>query len=193
MEGDRMRRVVLYQLLSLDGVAEEPSDWVFDVDEAFVDNLRRVIQKQDAVLLGRKTYDYWAGHWPTSANEPFASFINATAKHVFTSSTPSREWANSTFVSTPAVEYVADLTQQTGADIGIHGSIALAQSLLSAQLVDELRLVVPPTVAGRGRRLFEGDDRLRKLELLDVDRTPTGTLLLAYRTLRRPTGPVQRA
>jgi dihydrofolate reductase len=123
-------------------------------------------------------------HWPTAADEPFASFINNTAKHVFTSSTPSHEWANSTFIFTPAVEYVADLKLQTGADIGIHGSIVLAQSLLRAQLVDELRLVVPPTVAGHGRRLFEGDDRLRKLELLDVDRTSTGTLLLAYRTTR---------
>ena len=179
-----MRRVVLYQLLSLDGVAEEPSDWVFDVDEAFVDNLSRVIQKQDAVLLGRTTYDYWAGHWPTSTHEPFASFINATAKHVFTSSTPPREWTNSIFVSAPAAEYVAVLKQRPGGDIGIHGSIALARSLLSAELVDELRLVVPPAVAGHGRRLFEGDDRLRRLELLDVERTPTGTLLLAYRTTR---------
>lgn len=61
-----MRKVVLYTLLSLDGVAEEPGDWMFDVDQEVVDNLARVIQDQDAVLLGRGTYDYWVDYWPTS-------------------------------------------------------------------------------------------------------------------------------
>ena len=59
-----MRRVVLFHMWSLDGVAEEPSDWLFDVDQAVFDNIAQVIERQDAVLLGRGTYDYWAGHWP---------------------------------------------------------------------------------------------------------------------------------
>lgn len=178
-----MRKVVLYQLLSLDGVAEEPGDWFFDIDEEVFINLGRVIGSQDAVLLGRRTYDYWVGYWPTSDVEPFATFINDTQKHVLTSSTPSQEWANSTLVMRPGAEYVAELKRQTGRDIGIHGSIELARSLLRGGLVDELRLVVAPTVAGHGRRLFDGDG-LQKLELLDVERTPTGTLLLAYRVDR---------
>ncbi|MEJ7704287.1 MAG: dihydrofolate reductase family protein [Geodermatophilaceae bacterium] len=94
-----------------------------------------------------------------------------------------QEWGwVSTFVAAPAkAEYVADLKQQTGADVGIRASIALAQSLLRAHLVDELRLVVALRSPGHGRRLFEGDRNLRKFGLLDVDRTSTGTLLPAYR------------
>jgi dihydrofolate reductase len=175
-----MRNVVLYQLLSLDGVAEEPSDWVFDSDEAIFDHLGRVIANQDDVLLGRGTYEYWVDYWPTSDVEPFASFINATRKHVFSSTPMPKDWENAVQVSTPAAEYVADLKQQSGGDIGIHGSIRLASSLLADRLVDELRLVIAPVIAGRGRRLF-GDDELQKLELVDVDRSPSGALLLHYR------------
>jgi dihydrofolate reductase len=175
-----MRKVVLYELLSLDGVAEEPGDWMTKADDALFANLGRVIGTQDDVLLGRGTYDYWSGYWPTSDNQPFADFINHTPKHVFTSSTPEQEWSASTFVAAPAAEYVAELKQRDGGDIGVHGSIRLAQALLRADLVDELRLVVSPTVAGRGRRLFAGDGDLQRFELLDVDRTTTGALLLGY-------------
>jgi dihydrofolate reductase len=179
-----MRKVVLYQLLSLDGVAEEPGDWVFDGGREIFDNLGRVIASQDAVLLGRGTYDYWAGYWPGSDVEPFAGFVNGTAKYVFTSSTPEQDWPNSTFVSEPAETYVAELKQGDGGDIGIHGSITLAQALLRAGLVDELQLVVAPTIAGSGRRLFDGTDELTKLEQLSADRTAAGTLLLGYRVTR---------
>jgi len=180
-----MRNVVLYQLLSTDGVAEEPGDWLFDSDEAIFDNLGQVIGTQDAILLGGNTYDYWVDYWPTSDVEPFASFVNGTEKHVFTSSPRAQEWANSTLVSDPAAVYVADLKQREGNDIGIHGSISLAQSLLRARLVDELRLVVAPAVAGHGRRLFDGDDALQRLDLLSADRSPSGSLLLHYRVAPR--------
>ncbi len=181
MDPSMTRNVVLYQLLSLDGVAEEPGDWMFDGGDEMFANLAATIETQDDILLGRGTYDYWVGYWPTSAIEPFASFINGTRKHVFTSSEPTEQWDNSTFVSTPAEGYVAKLKEQPGGDIGIHGSIALAGSLLRARLVDELRLVVAPSLAGKGRRLFADDDALDSLELLDVARSPKGTLFLHYR------------
>lgn len=114
-------------------------------------NLGRVIADQDAVLLGRGTFDYWIDYWPSSDFEPFASFINTVPKYVFTSSEPSASWAASTIVDAPAEQFVAELKRDDGADIGIHGSISLAQSLLRAELVDGLRLVVAPTVAGKGR------------------------------------------
>jgi dihydrofolate reductase len=176
-----MRKVVLYQLLSLDGVAEEPGDWLFDVDQAIFDNLARVIGTQDAVLLGRNTYDYWVGYWPTSDVEPFAAFINGTPKHVFTSGKPELEWANSTLVAEPADTYVAELKRSDGGDIGIHGSIELARSLLRARLVDELRLVIAPAVAHQGRRLFDDRAELLKLELTNAQGTPSGALLCDYR------------
>jgi dihydrofolate reductase len=176
-----MRDVVLYELLSLDGVAEEPGDWMFEVDREVFENLGRIIHQQTDVLLGRKTYDYWVDYWPTSDVEPFASFINGTQKHVFSSNVPPSDWAKSTVVRSSAVPYVTGLKRQPGGDIGIHGSIDLAHSLLRAGLVDELRLVIAPTVAGHGRRLFDDGGALKKLRLTDVDRTPSGTLLLGYR------------
>ncbi len=176
-----MRKVVLYQLLSLDGVAEEPGDWMFDAGEAVFENLGQIIATQDDILLGRATYDYWVDFWPTSDVEPFASFINGTPKHVITSSKPTQEWPNSIFVNQPPVPYVTDLKQGAGRDIGIHGSIRLAQTLLRADLVNEVRLVVAPALANRGKRLFDdsGSD-LRELALIDSDCTSGGALLLAY-------------
>ena len=85
-----MRKVVAYELLSLDGVAEHPDEFVTDFDDAMDENLDRVIATQDAVLLGRRTYDDWAEFWPTSDIEPFAGFINGVEKFVVTSTTPER-------------------------------------------------------------------------------------------------------
>lgn len=178
-----MRDVVCYQLLSLDGVAEEPSDWMSDDGPELFANLARVIASQTDVLLGRGTYEYWAGYWPSSDVEPFASFINSTPKHVFTSSPRVGDWANTVDVTAPAVEYVRALKRRDGGDIGVHGSIRLARSLLRARLVDRLELVVAPAIAGRGARLFEADDSPRHLELVHADRTPAGSLLLTYRRL----------
>src|SRR4051812_14492006 len=176
-----MLKVVLYELLALDGVAEEPSNWLFDGGDALVTNLGRVIGKQDTILLGRGTYDYWVDFWPTATMEPFASFINGTPKHVFTSSKPASDWAGSVFVDGPAVDHVAELRQKSGGDIGIHGSISLAQSLLKAELVDELRLVIAPTLAGTGRRLFGSDAPLQRFDLIESEQTRTGLMLLGYR------------
>jgi len=180
-----MRNVVLYQLVSLDGVAEEPGDWFTDGGPELFENLGEIIGTQDAILLGRGTYDYWVDFWPTSEVEPFASFINDTEKHVFTSSPPDKEWPNSTFVNDPAAEYVAQLKEQPGGDIGIHGSIELAQSLWAAGLIDELKLVVGAAVAGHGRRLFKEDGTLQQLDLAELQHTARGSLLVTY---RRPDG-----
>lgn len=180
-----MRKVVLYQLLSLDGVAEEPGDWMSDGGPEVFANLTEVIATQDAVLLGRGTYDYWSGYWPTSDVEPFAGFVNGTTKHVFTSSKPRDGWAATVLVDEPAPPYVAALKRQPGGDIGIHGSIRLAQSLLAADLVDELRLVVAPALAGAGRRLFEGEGAPRTFELCSVSSSSVGTLFLQYGARQR--------
>lgn len=141
-----MRTIVLYELMSLDGVADEPGEgpWFADAGDGLIGNLARVIATQDTVLLGRRTYDKWAPHWPGSTMQPFADFINNTPKVLFSSAAPSRPWPGTTHVSSPAAPYVAELKRQPGGDIGIHGSLTLAGALLREQLVDELRLVVAP-------------------------------------------------
>ncbi len=179
-----MRKVVSYHLLSVDGVAEEPSNWVFAFDEQCRANLARIIGAQDAVLLGRHMYDEWAAYWPTATDEPFASFINRVAKYVFTAGTPALEWNNSTVVATDAATYVGALKQQPGADIGIHGSIELTRSLLAAHLVDEIRLLVTPTIAGHGTKLFDDDREVQRLELITCEATSSGALLVGYRIVR---------
>ena len=87
--------------------------------------------------------------------EPFASFINGVEKFVVTATTPERAWANATVVGGNLPEFIRELKRRSGGDIGVHGSIALAQSLLEAGLVDELRLVVAPAVQMHGRKLFD--------------------------------------
>lgn len=179
-----MRNLTLYSLLSLDGVAEEPGDWMFDADEEVFRNLAEVVGAQDDVLLGRGTYDYWAGYWPTSDVQPFADFINTTTKHVFTSHPMSGQWEQTVAVGTPALSYVEQLKAQPGGEIGVHGSISLAQTLLASDLVDRLELVIVPTLAGAGRRLFEDRAELARLSLTKAESSPTGCVFLGYRRPR---------
>jgi dihydrofolate reductase len=180
---NEMRSVVFTQFVSLDGVAEEPSDWMFDDGPELFENIARILETQSDVLLGRGTYDYWVDYWPTSDVEPFASFINTTRKHVATSSELTGQWNNTVRMTLPVADYVRDLKQQSGGDIGIHGSTALGRSLIADRLVDQLRLVMPPMIAGHGTRLFSADTEmaLQQLDLLDVQKSPKGTLFLHYR------------
>jgi dihydrofolate reductase len=174
-----MRKVVAYELLSLDGVAEEPSQFIAEFDDVMRENLGRVIGSQDVVILGRRTYDGWAGYWPSSDNEPFASFINGVEKYVVTSTDLDVPWSNTTTVNGDLIDVLAELKRRSGGDIGIHGSIALTQSLLMSGLVDELQLVVVPALQGRGRRLFD-EETPRQLALMSSVVSPSGSLLLAY-------------
>jgi dihydrofolate reductase len=174
-----VRKVVAYELLSLDGVAEAPDEYITEFDEAMRENLGRVIATQDSVILGRRTYDDWARFWPPSDIEPFASFINGVEKFVVTSTPPGETWVNTTVVEAGLVEFITELKQRSGSDIGVHGSIALTQSLLEQGLVDELRLVIAPAVHIRGRKLFDRG-LPRRLTLTRNVTSPSGYLLLDF-------------
>ena len=179
-----MRKVIVYELLSLDGVAEAPETF-FGWDDAMDANLAALIATQDAVILGRRTHDEWSEFWPGPGNEilPFAPFINTVTKHIATSKPLDRAWANASVIDGPLVDFVRLLKGQPGGDIGVHGSISVAQSLLAADLVDELRVVIGPMVAGRGRRLLDATPS-GKLELIGSSTSPAGYLLADYRVLR---------
>jgi dihydrofolate reductase len=178
-----VRKVVAYELLSLDGVAEKPDGFFTDWDDAMEANLAAVIAPQDAVILGRRSYDEWAEFWPGSGIEPFATFINEVPKHVATSTPLSREWANASVVDGDLVEFVQALKDRPGGDIGVHASISVARTLLAAGVVDELRLVIAPTIAGSGRRLLEELPAAR-LEAIRSTTSPTGYLLVDYSVIR---------
>jgi dihydrofolate reductase len=178
-----VRKIVVYELLSLDGVAEAPDTFFPAWDDAMGANLAAVIATQDAVILGRRSYDEWAQFWPGSQIQPFATFINGVTKYVATSTPLDRDWAGATVIDGGLVDFVRDLRQQDGGDVGVHASISVAQALLAAGVVDELRLVVAPRIAGRGRRLLDG---LPPIELAPIrsDLSPTGYLLADYRVIR---------
>ncbi|TPG18167.1 dihydrofolate reductase family protein [Pedococcus bigeumensis] len=185
-----MRKVVLYTLLSLDGAVDDPDRFfaqgleraeVPEFDPAMVDNEEEIIAAQDAVLLGRNMYDQWSRFWPTADHQPFAAFINNVKKYVVTSSPLSNTWHNAEAVHGPVERVVRDLKAGPGGDIGVHGSIQLAQSMLADGLIDELQLVVGPTTGFTGRRLFTSSDQIRRLDLVSARPTPSGALLLTYR------------
>jgi dihydrofolate reductase len=178
-----MRKIVVYELLSLDGVAEDPDSFIADWDDAMDANLATVIATQDAVILGRRSYTAWAQFWPSSQIEPFATFINGVTKYVATSTPLDQNWANATVIDGELVEFVRDLKQQRGGDVGVHASISVAQVLLAADVVDELRLVIAPRIAGRGRRLLDGL-LSTQLETIRSEISPTGSLLVGYRVIR---------
>ncbi len=174
-----MRKVVVYELLSLDGVAEQPDEFITNFDTVMRENLGRVIATQDTVLLGRRTYDDWAAYWPTSDYEPFASFINGVEKFVVSSTTAEPTWANTRVIDGGLPEFVTELKGRPGGDIGVHGSIALTQALLEGDLVDELRLVIAPALHMHGRKLFERGSS-RRLTLTRNVASPSGYLLLDF-------------
>lgn len=176
------RKVVAAYFLSMDGVAEAPDRFLTAWDDETDESGVRLIATQDAVLLGRRTYDEWAGFWPTSDIEPFASFINAVPKHVATSTPLEPAWANAHVIDGDLVDFVRQLKTQPGGDIGIHGSISITRTLLSAGLVDELRLVVSPALAGTGQRLLD-DLPPTRLETTRSATSPSGHLLVEYRVL----------
>jgi dihydrofolate reductase len=178
-----MRKVVVYELLSLDGVAEDPDGFIAEWDEAMDANLAAVIAAQDAVILGRRSYDEWAQFWPGSEIEPFATFINGVSKYVATSAPLQREWANATVIDGGLLDFVRDLKERPGGDIGVHASMSVARTLLAEGLVDELRLVIAPAIAGSGQRLLEGLPSIR-LESIRSKTSPSGHLLVDYLVIR---------
>jgi dihydrofolate reductase len=185
--------IVLYTLVSLDGATEDPHRYFPETGEkhgapVFDEELARhegeLLARQGAVLLGRRTYDQWSRYWPTSDEQPFADFINAVPKYVVTSTPLDGDWANAHAVSGPPAEVVADVRARTDADVGVHASITLAQSLLAEDLVDELCLAVGRVLDPVGPRLFAGLPVRRELELVEAAPTSSGSLWLRYK-LRR--------
>src|SRR4051812_18454810 len=190
-----MRRIVLYTLTSLDGAVDDPirsfpeqaedEQSVPSFDAVMLEFEARLIGDQDAVLLGRHMYDQWSRYWPTSDEQPFADFINSVKKYVVTSSplpdASTSAWGDAEAVSGPLADIVRNLKALPGKDIGVHGSIELAQALLAQGLVDELQLGVAPVLDPQGRRLFDGLPELQRLALHSATPTPSGALWLVYR------------
>ncbi len=181
-----MRKVFSGLFSSIDGVVQAPNEWQPGFDDEMGAALSRMLDGQDAVLFGRVTFTEFAAYWPTSTDEPFASFINKAQKYVFSSTLGSVDhWANSTLVRTSPAAYVDQLRRQDGGTIGVTGSPSLVRSLIDAGLLDELTLMISPVVVGGGReRLFPEDAAPASCELIKAQGTSSGAIIATYRPIR---------
>jgi dihydrofolate reductase len=180
-----MRKVTAGLFSSIDGVVQAPNEWQPGFDDEMGAVMNRMLDEQDAVLLGRVTFEEWAGYWPTSTDEPFASWINATPKYVASTTLTSVDaWQHSTLMTGSVAEFVGDLKQQQGGVIGTAGSPGLVRSLIELGLLDELTLMISPVVAGGGRtRLFPADAAPRSFALVESTPTSSGCLIATYRPI----------
>jgi dihydrofolate reductase len=181
-----MRKVAAGLFSSIDGVVEAPNEWQPAFDAEMGAAMSRMLEAQDAVLLGRVTFTEWAGYWPTSTDEPFASWINSTPKYVASRTLDSvDQWANSTLIKGSVADFLTELRQQEGGTIGTAGSLTLVRSLIEQGLLDELTLAISPVVAGGGRkRLFPPDAAPTTFELVEAQPTSSGALIETYRPVR---------
>ena len=182
-----MRNIIAGFFVSLDGVVEAPETWHFPY---FNDEMAEAVESQmavtDAMLLGRVTYEAFAAYWPnvSAEEQPIADYMNNTPKYVVSTTLDSATWNNSTLIKGNVVEELTRLKQQPGKHIGVTGSVALVQSLLQDDLLDELRLLVHPVVVGSGKRLFKARGDLKRLKLVDSKTFSTGVLSLIYQPVR---------
>jgi dihydrofolate reductase len=189
-----MRKLVVVEFLSLDGVYQAPGDPNEDTeggfqhggwqrpyfDEVLGASAAKGMAETDAHLFGRKTYEIMAAYWPNApADDPFAQHLNGVRKYVASRTLTEATWQN-TSVITDVAEEVTKLKAQPGRSISVLGSGNLLRTLVEHDLVDEFSLVVHPIVLGSGKRLFAEDGQLRRLRLVDSTPTTTGGLLLTY-------------
>jgi dihydrofolate reductase len=181
-----MRKVFSGLFSSIDGVVEAPNEWQSAFDEEMGAALSRMLEGQDAVLMGRVTFTEFAGYWPTSTDEPFASWINSTPKYIASGTLDSvGSWANSTLIKGPVTDFVKELRERDGGTIGVTGSPSLVRSLIADGLLDELTLMISPVVVGGGRRrLFPHDAAQTKFELVEAQPTSSGAVIATYRPIR---------
>ncbi|NJO32042.1 MAG: dihydrofolate reductase family protein [Rhodospirillales bacterium] len=183
-------KLVLQEFVSLDGVSQGPGapdedtsggftrgGWFVPfIDERFIEIIKDWVGRADAFLFGRKTYQNFARDWPKMDNpdDPVATALNHLPKYVATRTSVDAGWNPTTVLAHQVEEKVAELKRQAGRELQIHGSAELGYSLLSAGLVDELRLVVAPVIVGQGRRLLPADGPAIGLRPLRREETPGG-------------------
>ena len=176
-----MRKIVAGLFISLDGVVETANEWMGPwFNEELGQTIGSLMGAQDAMLLGRVTYQEFAGHWPQQTGE-MADTMNGTAKYVVSGTLESADWQNTTLIpAAGAFAEIAKLKEQPGQNIGMTGSGTLVSSLLPEGLLDELHLFVFPLVAGSGKRLFGASDAQLPLKLLDSATFGSGVVHLTY-------------
>src|ERR671931_814601 len=192
-----MRKVIVTEWMSLDGVVQAPGAADEDTTGGFehggwhlryFDELSQkwVVENLTGAggfLLGRRTYEGFASHWPNASEEEqvIAEPLNTRPKYVAsTTLAEPLEWQNSTVLRGDVAEAVAALKREDGGDLLVIGSTKLVQTLVGHELVDEFRVMIDPLLLGGGKRIFRDDGALRPLQLVDSQVTTTGAILATY-------------
>ena len=186
-----MRKLVINTYMSLDGVMQAPGGPEEDPTEGFAlggwavnyfddSMMQRMAESAPyELLLGRGTYEIFAAHWPYDEG-PIADHLNGTRKHVASTTLERVDWNNSTLIAGDVAKYVANLKDQDGPEIQVHGSPGLIQTLLEHDLIDEFRVWIFPVVIGAGKRCFGDGTTPVALKLVDSEVTETGVMVNTY-------------
>jgi dihydrofolate reductase len=190
-----MRTLVVNTFVTLDGVMQAPGGPEEDPaggfdhggwsagywDDAMGERMGELMGKPFHLLLGRKTYEIFAAHWPHVPDEPGAEQLNSARKYVASRTLDTVEWENSTLLEGDVPGAVAKLKQEDGPEIQVHGSADLIQTLLEHDLVDEFRLMIFPVVLGTGKRLFADGAVPAGLTLTESSTSATGVVMATYK------------
>jgi dihydrofolate reductase len=194
-----MRKVIVSEFMTLDGVVQSPMYADEDTDggfrhggwhtqfgdEAFMKWVVQNVTGAGGFLFGRRTYENFAAYWPNAPEEEqaLAQPLGARPKYVASSTLAEPlPWQNSALLQGDVAQAVAALKREEGGYLLVIGSTELAQTLLEHGLVDELRLIIDPVVVGGGKRLFRDDGALRQFRLADSEVTSTGAIITTYAT-----------
>jgi dihydrofolate reductase len=193
-----MRKVIVNEFLTLDGVAQAPGGAEEDTDGGFAHGgwhmqymedeptqqwVLESIVEAGGFLLGRRTYEIFAAFWPNAPEEEqvVAEPLNSKPKYIVSTTLAGPlEWENSTLLEGEMADAVAALKQEDGGDLHVIGSTELVRTLIAHGLVDELRLMIDPVVVGGAKRIFPDDGELRPLRLVDGQVTSKGAILATY-------------
>lgn len=183
-----MRKIRIFEHISIDGVIEHDDNYAYGAwtvpyrTPAGLQALLEAYGTSFDLLLGRHTYDIWAGFWPKAGNHPMADSLNTATKYVATHRPGSLEWGPVKSLGTDVIEGIRGLKLTNGHDLIVWGSSTLTSVLLAQGLVDEVVLIVYPVLLGQGKRFFTDDSTAaRQLALISTKATPTGVLINTYR------------
>lgn len=175
-----MRKLVVTEFVTLDGIMAAPEQWVFEFHtEKTAEFKLDEMLHADALVLGKHTYDIFASSWP-SMSGGLADQMNGIRKYVISTTATELTWHNSLAIAGDPVAAVSSLKNQHGADILVAGSASVVRTLTQHRLVDEYRLLVCPVVLGSGQRLFAAACAPIYLTLAEIKAFDTGALLLRY-------------
>ena len=183
-----MRKIVVSQFLTLDGIMEYPEKWSlpFLGDEELSKDLLDNFLGSDAILLGKTSYQFFEARWPTRTGA-LADRFNALPKHVVSADLQKAEWNNSSIIKANAIDVIRKMKEQSGKNLLVLGSYQLCQALMSSHLVDEYRLQVYPLTAGSGRRLFHRGIKHQTLNHTQTKSFGNGVVSLTYQVIQSKT------